>query len=62
LLLAGVPRLGVLLVFFQMIGPGSGRMNFNPMPIPASFMPHLVFGVLLWALDKYVRRNHTSID
>jgi hypothetical protein len=56
-------RLGCLLVFFQMIGLGGlGGMNFSPKPIPASFMPHLLSGVLLWALDKYVRRNHTSID
>ena len=62
LLLAGALWLGVLLVFFPMVGWGLAGMNVSPKLIPASFMPHLLFGVLLWALDKYARRNRTSID
>ncbi len=62
LLLAGALWLGVLLVFFPMVDWGLAGMNVSPKLIPASFMPHLLFGVLLWALDKYARRNRTSID
>lgn len=57
LLLAGMLWLGVLLVFFPIVGWGLAGTNISPKLIPASFMPHLLFGLLLWVLDKYARRN-----
>ena len=57
LLLAGILWLGVLLVFFPIVGWGLAGTNISPKLIPASFMPHLLFGLLLWVLDKYARRN-----
>ncbi len=57
LLLAGMLWLGVLLVFFPIVGWGLAGTNISPKLIPASFMPHLLFGLLLWVLDKYAPRN-----
>ncbi len=57
LLLAGMLWLGVLLVFFPIVGWGLAGTNISPKLIPASFMPHLLFGLLLWVLNKYARRN-----
>ena len=62
LLLAGALWLGVLLVFFPIVGWGLAGMNVSPKLIPASLIPHLLFGVSLWALDKYARRNGISVD
>ena len=62
LLLAGILWLGVLLVFFPIVGWGLAGTNISPKLIPASFMPHLLFGLLLWVLDKYARRNHPAVD
>ncbi len=60
LLLAGALWLGVLLVFFPIVGWGIAGLNVSPKLIPASFMPHLLFALLLWALDKYARRNQDT--
>jgi hypothetical protein len=62
LLLAGSLWLGVLLVFFPIVGWGLAGMNISPKLIIASFVPHLLFGVLLWALNKYARRNRGAVD
>ena len=62
LLLAGALWLGVLLVFFPVVGWGLAGMNVSPRLIPASFVPHLLFGLLLWALEKYARRNRKAVD
>ena len=62
LALAGVLWLGVLVVFFPVAGWGFAGLSINPKLIPASFMPHLLFGVLLWALDKYAFRNRTAAN
>lgn len=62
LLLAGALWLGVLLVFFPIVGWGLAGMNVSPRLIPASFVPHLLFGLLLWALEKYARRNRNAVD
>lgn len=35
---------------------GVAGLNVSPKLIPASFVPHFVFGLLLWGLDKYVPR------
>jgi len=55
--LAGVLWLGVLLVFFPIVGWGVLGLNISPKLIPASLIPHLLFGLLLWAQDKYANRN-----
>ena len=62
LLLAGALWLGVLLVFFPIVGWGLAGMNISPKLIMASFVPHLLFGVLLWALNKFARRNRTAVE
>ncbi len=62
LILAGILWLGVLLVFFPIVGWGIAGMNVSPKLIPASFMPHLLFGLLVWALDKYARRNQDTVE
>lgn len=54
--------LGVLVVFFPVVGWGFAGLGISPKLIPASFMPHLLFGVLLWALHKYAFRNRTAVD
>ena len=62
LLLAGALWLGVLLVFFPIVGWGLAGLNVSPKLIPASFIPHLLFGLLLWALNKYARRNRAAVE
>jgi len=49
--------IGVLVVFFPLVGWGFAGSAISPRLIPASFMPHLLFGLLLWALHKYGRRK-----
>lgn len=56
LALAGFLWLVILAVFFPVVGWGFAGLHVSPKLIPASFMPHLLFGVLLWVLDKYVRQ------
>jgi len=29
----------------------------SPKLIPASFLPHLMFGLFLWGLDRYMPRS-----
>ena len=62
LILAGMLWLGALLVFFPIVGWGLAGTNVSLKLIPASFMPHLLFGLLLWALDKYAHRGHTGVE
>jgi len=33
------------------------RLHVSPKLIPASFLPHLLFGLFLWGLDTYLPRN-----
>jgi len=54
LALAGFLWLVILAVFFPIIGWGFAGLHVSPKLIPASFMPHLLFGLLLWGLDKYL--------
>jgi hypothetical protein len=56
LALAGALWLVILVVFFPVAGWGPAGLNVGPKLIPASFVPHLLFGLLLWGLDKYVPR------
>ena len=44
----------ILVVFFPIVGWGLAGLAVSPKLIPASFVPHLLFGLLLWALDKYL--------
>ncbi len=44
----------ILAVFFPIVGWGFAGLHVSPKLIPASFMPHLLFGLLLWGLDKYL--------
>ena len=46
--LAGVLWLGVLFVFFPIFGWGVGGLDVSVKLIPASFAPHLLFGLALW--------------
>jgi hypothetical protein len=57
LLLAGVLWVGVLVVFFPIVGWGLFGMPVGPQLIPGSFMPHLLFGLFLWALARLFFSN-----
>lgn len=54
LALAGALWLGILVVFFPIVGWGIAGLHISPKLIPASFLPHLLFGLLLWVMDRYV--------
>ncbi|UYG06340.1 hypothetical protein [Halomonas sp. M4R1S46] len=43
----------ILVVFFPVIGWGLAGGAIGPQLIPASALPHLLFGLLLWGLDRY---------
>lgn len=44
----------ILVVFFPVVGWGFAGLSVSPKLIVASFVPHLVFALLLWALDRYL--------
>lgn len=44
----------ILVVFFPVVGWGVAGLSVSPKLIVASFVPHLVFALLLWALDRYL--------
>ncbi len=52
LLLALALWIGVLVVFFPIVGWGMFGLAIGPMLIPGSFMPHLLFGLFLWGLAR----------
>ncbi|WP_199257930.1 hypothetical protein [Paracoccus binzhouensis] len=54
LALAAVLWLVILVVFFPIVGWGLAGLSVSPRLIAASFVPHLLFGLLLWALDRYL--------
>lgn len=54
LALAGALWLAILVVFFPVAGWGFAGLKVSPKLIPASFIPHLLFGLFLWGLDQYV--------
>jgi len=60
LVLAGVLWLVILGLFFPVMGWGLAGLDVSPKLIPASFVPHLLFGLLLWGLGKYL--PHRSTD
>jgi len=55
--LAFVLWLAVLVVFFPLVGWGFAGTHVSPKLIPASLLPHVLFGILLWGLDKYLPRK-----
>ncbi|TFH87773.1 hypothetical protein EQG41_06765 [Billgrantia azerbaijanica] len=50
----------ILVVFFPIVGWGLAGLQIGPPLIPASALPHLLFGLLLWGLDKYLPGNNRS--
>ncbi|MDE2166324.1 MAG: hypothetical protein KGJ66_08295 [Alphaproteobacteria bacterium] len=54
LALAGALWLAILVLFFPVVGWGIAGLKVSPKLIPASFVPHLLFGLFLWGLDRYV--------
>lgn len=52
--LAAVLWIVILVVFFPIVGWGLAGVSVSPRLIPASFVPHLLFGLLLWTLHKYL--------
>jgi len=62
LALAGVLWLVILAVFFPVIGWGFAGLDISSKLIPASFLPHLLFGLFLWGLDSYLPRKGNKIE
>jgi len=60
LALAGFLWIVLLAVFFPVVGWGFAGLDMSPKLIPASFMPHLLFGLLLWGLNKYLPHRSTT--
>jgi hypothetical protein len=54
LALAGALWLVILVVFFPIVGWGFAGLEVSPKLIAASFLPHLLFGLFLWGLDRYL--------
>ena len=52
LLLALVLWIGVLVVFFPIVGWGLFGLAVGPQLIIGSFVPHLLFGLFLWGLAR----------
>ncbi|MEQ5803401.1 hypothetical protein [Halomonas sp. H10-9-1] len=58
--LAAVLWVVILVVFFPVVGWGLAGLAIGPQLIPASALPHLLFGLLLWGLDRYLGRHGGS--
>jgi hypothetical protein len=58
LLLAAVLWVVILVVFFPIVGWGLAGLSVSPRLIVASFVPHLLFGLLLWASDRFLPGRH----
>lgn len=54
LALALVLWLLVLIIFFPVVGWGFAGLHVSPKLIPASLLPHLMFWIFLWGMDKYL--------
>ena len=52
LILAGLLWLGVLIVFFPVVGWGFAGTAISVKLIPASAIPHLLFALFLWAGER----------
>ncbi len=53
MILAASLWLGVLVLFYPIVGWGVAGLSVSPKLIIASFVPHLLFGVSLWALERF---------
>lgn len=53
LLLALVLWIGILVVFFPIVGWGVFGLGIGPKLVVASFVPHLLFGLFLWGLCRF---------
>lgn len=49
----------ILVVFFPVVGWGFAGLAISPQLIVASAVPHLLFGLLLWGLDRYFGQSDT---
>lgn len=49
----------ILVVFFPLVGWGVAGLAISPKLIVASAVPHLLFGLLLWVLDRYFGQSGT---
>lgn len=58
--LAGGLWFVILAVFFPVIGWGFAGIQVSPKLIPASFVPHLLFGLSLWALETFIPHKQVS--
>lgn len=58
--LAGGLWIGILVIFFPILGWGVAGLHVSPKLIPASFVPHLLFGLFLWALERYIPHKHDA--
>ena len=58
-LLGGALWLGVLFVFFPIVGWGIAGLHISPKLIGASLVPHVLFSLLLWGLDTYTFKKNT---
>lgn len=47
----------ILVVFFPVVGWGLAGLAISPRLIPTSLLPHLLFGLLLWGLDRCCGRS-----
>lgn len=50
----------VLVVFFPIVGWGFLGLRIGPQAIAASFVPHLIFVILLWLFAKMVKSTPTA--
>jgi len=57
LALAAALWLVVLAVFFPVVGWGFLGLGISPKLIPASLLPHLLFGFFLWGLSRLLFRE-----
>ena len=57
--LAAVLWVVILVVFFPLLGWGIAGLAISPKLIVASAVPHLLFGLLLWGLDRYFGQSDT---
>lgn len=44
----------ILVVFFPLVGWGFAGLAISPKLVVASAVPHILFGLLLWGLDRYI--------
>ena len=58
--LAAVLWAVVLVVFFPIVGWGFAGLAISPKLMVAAVLPHLLFGLLLWGLDRYLAKPESA--